>query len=170
MSQEIASAISKISAELTGDAQTMARLVGQPLVAYPGDCWLSPAAQVRVLGERVNLRYWLYETLTQAPVGPSFSLRALATCVSPDCVNPAHQARKLRQKPGRKPGQAPMQRSRSAVDVAWPDPATILMLMVLEPNAWPDECRTRCWEWTGPVQPMGIHRLPKLKIASVKVV
>jgi hypothetical protein len=156
--------LSQISDELTGDAQAMARLMNRPLIDYPDECWLDPGRRkVTADGRQQSLRYWLYETLTQAPVGDGYTLRPLVTCISPDCVNPKHQARAPRQRPGRKPGQAPQQRSRSAVDVTWPDAQTLLMLLLLDPPAWQEEYRTRCWEWTGPVQQFGQKRLPKLK-------
>lgn len=156
--------LSQVSDELTGDPQTMDRLIGRAFPDYPAPCWLDPARRkVTADGRQQHLRYWLYETLTQTQVGSGFRLQARGYCVSPDCVNPAHQVRQPHQRPGRKPGQAPQQRTRSAVDVAWPEAQTILMLLVLGENAWPQECRNRCWEWTGPIQQIGLRRLPRLK-------
>lgn len=172
MSDRTSVTLEKYSAELTGDAQAMARLVGRPLADYPDNCWLYPShGKATIDGRQQSLRNWLWEALRNPPLGEDYHLEHMAVCPFQDCVNPKHHARVMGGRRGRKPGEAPSGRTRSAVDVAWPDAQTILMLLVLGENAWPKECRDRCWNWTGPIASLGVRRIPRLNnVAAHKAV
>lgn len=149
--------VPRLSEELFADPSALARLRGRPLADLPSHCWLTPTTQVRVTGgNRLSVRYAVFTYITGRELDRDRTLIQSAACV-PGCCNPMHQVVAARPRTGRKPvAPADRQEPASALDLKtwqfgleWPDLDLYSRLIAMPADRWPEEARTRCWNWTG---------------------